>query len=262
MNSYKSQLSQNGFCVIPNIVSPDTIKELRDKYVPALSKDLTLSCHEFLAAEDLSNILYSPLVIEIISNIIGDEFCIYPDFTLRKGMYVPWHTDTPYLSQVQTNSDLETNMLQASIYLQDNTLENGGGLEAIPGSHLYNKIDHQNLRIHQIDCSNSIIIPSTAGSLVLWDSRLIHKSREQNKTTQSEVKLAIQGTISRNEEFAEDFLSFLNKRSNEKHKDPIYDQGTREADYIKSMKKLRFPESFNEYQIKNIHKYGLKLKLL
>ncbi len=153
-------------------------------------------------------------------------------------------------------------MIQASIYLQDNTLTYGGGLEVIPGSHLYHEIDHQNLNIHQIDCSNSILIPSTAGSLVLWDSRLIHKSSEQTKNTILEAKLAIQGTISRNEEFAKYFLGFLNKRSNEKHKDPIYDQGTRETNYLKSIKKLKYPESFNQYQLDNIHKYGLRIKLL
>ncbi|MBP7846955.1 MAG: hypothetical protein KAZ94_02350 [Burkholderiales bacterium] len=94
MNHYQSQLAKNGFCVIPKIITSDIVKKLRDKYLPLLNQKLTLSCLEFITSEDLSNILYSPLVIETIGAIIGNRFCIYPDFTLRKSMYVPWHTDT------------------------------------------------------------------------------------------------------------------------------------------------------------------------
>lgn len=263
MPKYKEQLHTNGFCVIPDIISQDLVQQLRNKYLYQLSNDKRmLTAQDILDNSDLYNVLFSEDVINIISNILGSSYCIYPDFTLRRSVYVAWHVDVPYLSQAEANSDICANMLQVSLYLQDNTPENGGGLDAISGSHHYTDIDPQNLDLSGVDFSKQIQIPSLAGSLTIWDSRLIHKSSVPINDKPTEAKLALQWTISRTGKFANHYLNFLSDRIHAKLKDPIYDKTNREMEHLLSIAKLRYPDSFNDEQIAVIEKHGLQFKLL
>lgn len=265
MQQYQEQLFNDGFCVIPDVISPDIVLKLRTKYLPLFSDDrLTFTAHEILNDHDLSNILFSADIMNIISSIIGVGYCMYPDFTLRSSVYVPWHTDVPYLSQDEANSDLVANMVQVSLYLQDNTFDYGGGLDAILGSHHNSHINPQRLDFSEVGISNSQLIPSISGSLTLWDSRLIHKSSGQNAVNinNSVTKIALQWTVSRNEKFSKQYLQFLSDRIHAKRKDPIYDKTNREIEYLLCMSKLRYPHSFNQDQISLIKNYGIQLKLL
>jgi ectoine hydroxylase-related dioxygenase (phytanoyl-CoA dioxygenase family) len=263
MDQYKLELFRQGYTVVPNIISQDLIKKLRDKYIKLFeSKNIsTLLTTDFLAEADIADLIFSSSVIQTIASIVGKNYCIYPDFTLRQNLYIPWHTDTSYLSIPETDNIEESNMVQMSIYLQDNTYHNGGGLEVIPGSHRHKNINRHDLRTNQIDFTKSVVMPSTAGSLVFWDSRLLHKSREPHLGN-TQPKLAIQWTISKNDLFASKYLQFLNDRINSKHQHISDNQGSRENNYLNSMKQISYPSSFNDYQISNINKYGLKLRLL
>lgn len=264
MQKYKEQLLKNGYCVIPNIITPDTVAQLRHKYLAQLSdQKRMLTAQDVLNNSDLSSILFSPKVINTLSAIIGDGYCLYPDFTLRSSVYVPWHTDVPYLLQAEDISSNVANMLQVSLYLQDNSEETGGGLDAIAGSHHYQDINHQKLDLTNIDLSQKVQIPSLAGSLTLWDSRLIHKSSEPKVHNHfSEAKLALQWTISRNDKLSVHYLKFLLDRMQSKLKDPIYDKTDREQAHLLSMSKLKYPESFSSDQLVVIEQYGIKLQLL
>lgn len=261
MLHYKKQLFEDGFCVIPDIVSKETVITLRKKYLPYFSEHkLTFTVDEILANSDLYNIVFSPKLIEIIISLLGSRYCIYPDFTLRSSVYVPWHTDVPYLSTCDANSNILPNFMQVSLYLQDNTPEQGGGLDAIVGSHRYKNIDYQNFDTNNIDVSTWVQMPSLAGSLTIWDSRLVHRSSLPSSNNNPQTKLALQWTISRDDKFSDKYLNFISNRIQAKYKDPIYDKTNREAEHLFSMLNLRYPESFSDEQILILEKYNIILK--
>lgn len=260
MEIYKNELFQLGYCVVPQVLAQDHIDSLRNIYLRTFADSnlVTLKPSEFLKNEAIADIIFNPQVIKTIETIIGKEFCIYPDFTIRKSLYIPWHTDTAYLSIKDTDDDEHSDMVQMSIYLQNNALESGGGLEIIPGSHRQKNLNRQNLMANEIDFNQAKLMPSMAGDLVFWDSRLIHRSSHAN--INKETKLALQWTISRTEKFSLHYLNYLNDRILAKQKHVSDNVGTRESDYLLGIKEVKFPESFSPHQNQMIINNKIKIK--
>lgn len=263
MKNYQEQLFTNGFCVIDNVIPLSEVTQLRQKYLSQFTTDkLTFTAQEVLERPDLAGILFSPIVIQTISQIIGNYYCMYPDFSFRRGLYIPWHSDVPYLTPQDTAPDHSGHMFQVSLYLQDNTAESGGGLDAMVGSHHCQELDHTNLDLAMLAGYQSQRMPSTAGSLTIWDSRLIHKSSEPTDTNVNpEIKLALQWTVSRDEKFSEQYLQFLQDRIDAKLKNSVYDQNPREMRNLLAMSELRYPDSFSSEQLMIIKNHKLKFKL-
>ena len=261
MRDYKEELLIDGYCVIPNVLSLEEVRYIRNKFLDFFSEEkLTLTTNEVLNNNILSDILFSPKVIETLNSIVGDGYCMYPDFTLRSSVYVPWHTDVPYLSSEEAHNSNQADFIQVSIYLQDNTETGGGGLDIIPGSHTNKNIQYNNFNTKNVDTTKHIKMPSLAGSVALWDSRIVHRSSlsiDNNTIT----KLALQWTISRTDKYSDKYLSFIAIRITAKQKDPVYDKTNREMEHLLSMAKLSCPDSFNAYQRKIINDYDIQLKL-
>lgn len=264
MSVLKKQLLDDGFCIINDVISPEVVSKLRQQYLPHFSANkLTFTTNEILSEPDLYDILFSSEVIENIINLLGRSYFMYPDFTLRSSVYVPWHTDVPYLTNEEAKSSILANFMQVSLYLQDNTIESGGGLDAIAGSHRYTGIDYKNFNADDsLDTSNWVQIPSRAGGLTIWDSRLIHRSSIPSKNNSNETKLALQWTISRDDTLSDKYTGFISNRISAKIRDPIYDKTNREIEHLLSMANLKYPKSFNEKQIAAIEEYNLKIQLL
>ena len=108
MNNFKIFFDKNGYVVIPKVVCVSKIKELRDKYEFILSKynALTITPSQFINELSISEILFSDTVINGIKNVISsNNYNMYPDFTIRQSLYIPWHTDVSYLDE--NNYELE-----------------------------------------------------------------------------------------------------------------------------------------------------------
>lgn len=262
MRKFQSDLIEQGYCVVPNVIAKSQISRLRDLNLNLFDQSglITLKPNDFLKNPEVSDILFSSEIVHAISTVVGEKFCIYPDFTIRKSLYIPWHTDTSYLSSSDTDSHEESDMVQMSIYLQDNDLASGGGLEIIPGSHRYKNLNRKDLLTNEIDFGLAKLMPSMAGDLVFWDSRIIHRSSNQNK--KSKVKLAIQWTISKTERFSAQYIQYLIDRVMSRQKHVSDKIGTREHDYLNGIKEVRFPESFSEQHREKIKFFGLKVKTL
>lgn len=262
MKEYKKQLVNQGYCVVENVIPLSVVAELRQKYLSQFTTDkLTFTAQEVLANKDLSDILFSEKVIGIIGELVGNNYCMYPDFAFRRGLYISWHSDVPYLTPDKTA--LGANVFEVSLYLQDNTLEYGGGLDAIVGSHNCTELDHTNLDLSLLEYDKAQIMPSTAGSLTIWDSRLIHRSSQPHiESANNEIKLALQWTVSVDGTFAANYLQFLQDRIDTKLKSSIYDQDTREIRNVKAMAELSYPTSFSTEQVAVIEKNNIQFKLL
>lgn len=250
--SAKNDLLLKGYCVIDDIIPNNLIHDLRRKHLQYFTNDATLTCEEFLGDSELSRIIFSDGLVTAISEVIGKNFCLYPDFTLRKNLYIPWHNDTPYLTDKERIESAEADMVQASVYLQDNTIDNGGGLDIIEGSHHSRASD-------EINFLSSQMMASKAGSLVLWDSRIWHKSREQTQASSQIPKLAIQWTVSRNTKFSKHFLNYLKDRIMSRKQHVIDINSTREINYLNSILELKYPSSFSKSQLDIIEKNQINL---
>jgi hypothetical protein len=250
--SARNDLLLKGYCIIDDVIPNKLIHDLRKKYLKYFTNDATLTCEEFLSDSELSGIIFSDRLVTAMSEIIGKNFCLYPDFTLRKNLYIPWYNDTPYLMEKERVESITANMVQASVYLQDNTLDNGGGLDVIEGS-------HHNKSKDEINFLSSQMMASKAGSLVLWDSRVWHKSREQTHAALQIPKLAIQWTVSRNARFSNHFLNYLKDRIMSRRQHVIDINSTREINYLNSILKLNYPSSFSKSHLDVIEKNQLNM---
>jgi ectoine hydroxylase-related dioxygenase (phytanoyl-CoA dioxygenase family) len=233
-----------GFVIIPDVLPRKHMITLRKSYKKSLRKHQlqTLTPSQFLQEIDIAQTIFQPVVVDTIRHLTHSHYCMYPDFTIRENLYIPWHTDAAHLPFDVANDGASADFIQCSIYLQNNTHLTGGGLRVIPGSHLWTHVDRANPnKTDQLSGNDGELMHSKAGDLVLWDSRIIHKSVE-NKNPKV-PKLAIQWTISSQEKNALSYINYLQQRK-EKTAAHVSDTGERENAFINDIEHISYPTSF------------------
>ncbi len=177
----QAEFHRRGAVLVPGVFSPAEVDALRNriheefreldrraegKFVRALSATMVLRIPEVLRA------ILHPRIIRTLQTILEQNFGIIPDFNLHRNMFdftdtrrslthlfgligSGWHHDagdehaSPYLF------DPAYRMVKCGIYLQDNTIEWGGGVEIAPTGHIVPlrtgncKIDYAAMRIRQ-----------------------------------------------------------------------------------------------------------------
>lgn len=259
---YKNFFNENGFVVIPDVITSEKIADLRQAYKEALEKYqlVTLTPTQFLEEIDIAKVIFESKVVEATREIVGPDYHMYPDFTIRENLYIPWHTDVSYLPADVANDGGTANFVQCSIYLQDNNQETGGGLEVLSGSHLSRGIDRRNpTNTEGLSFENPELTRSTAGALVFWDSRIVHRSIK-NKVPENS-KLAIQWTVSANDNYSELYLDYLRQRA-EKTRAHVSDQGKREEAFVNDIANIQFPGSFSSDLLGLISQQNLRFQLM
>ncbi len=147
-----------------------------------------------LCRPEFLNIMFSPRVVNIIKDLIGEEV-IYPGLSLSRTNDIPkpfgsrfFHTDTV---DDDNNFDIDYPIINTGIYLQD-YINYSGTLKIIPGSHLRpcltSKTIKQAIRniLEQILKGNlkgvwsvfnfhrSVNIKSVPGDMIIWYVRTHH----------------------------------------------------------------------------------------
>lgn len=236
MNQYRKTFEEKGFVVIPGVIAKEKISQLRESYTKVLNEQelLTISPIEFLKHDVIAGAPFAKEVVEAINQTLGAEgFNIYPDFTVRQSLYIPWHTDTSFLSDAEAHASKQADFVQCSIYLQDNNWDTGGGLEVISGSHLDKNVNRKRPQDSEsFSCEQGgELAASKAGDLVLWDSRVVHRSILNKEPDQP--KLAVQWTISKTHCYSQNFIGYIQARlanstrhvSDQKGRENVYLQG-------------------------------------
>lgn len=209
----KEQYYRDGFLLLPNVLTLDEVAWLRAFFRPKFdSPHLLADTHHWLLDifgryPEVRWLCFHEPTLKIVRSLFGEDIVLLADSTIHFNYFGGWHKDTGSFDLAGHTFFREPNyeMWGLAYYLQDNTPEYGGGLDVEPGSHrevedliirppakkqrpLWKRIWHQIHRSARRKYwqtwvkydktgyvpKNLYTIPSLAGDLVVFDSRVNH----------------------------------------------------------------------------------------
>lgn len=241
--------SRHGYLLAPGVLTPGEVEELRyvcGEVYHATGQAEAFTSH-FLTEQRLASIPFREGIIELLSHIVGPGYTVYPNFTMRTKLYVPWHVDNGFIRADHTVS--RADFVQCAIYLQENSEVYGGGLDVVPGSHRLPATTDRDELIKRT--RDETIVASGPGDLVLWDSRLLHRSTPPLLTT-FQTKFGIHWTVSRRDAQAKPYLKHLASRARrELNGRPVT------VPRFEDMQAIRFPDDYPPSVIESVRAHGL-----
>ncbi|TAG55010.1 MAG: hypothetical protein EAZ27_07855 [Cytophagales bacterium] len=235
---------ENGFLVIPNMLTQDEVLFLRNYFLEGFEKELWKK-NPLSATDNIKDlyrefpqiipIVFKPKYIEILKELLGNDLYCLPESVVHKNRFFDWHKDTTTMSYM-TKTDFSTHkavLLQCGYYLQNNTPE-GGGITILPKTNIekdrfvnmhFGNIFHRTyykiLKILKISPFDNIEkskkpydIPSKAGDLLVFNNKIDHRAtflRTPNgkpKPTK-EIKLAIFNTFGNDKNYTFQYYKSL-----------------------------------------------------
>lgn len=241
--------SRHGYLVAPDLLTPEQVEELRyvcGEMYHATGQPESFSSH-FLAEQRLARIPFQKGVVELLSRIVGPGYTVYPNFTMRTKLYVPWHVDNGFIRADHTVS--QADFVQCAIYLQKNSEVYGGGLDVVPGSHRLPATTDPEELVER--ARGELVVASGPGDLVLWDSRLLHRSTPPLLTT-FETKFGIHWTVSRRDAQAKPYLNHLASRARRELNGRAVT-----VPRFEDMQTIRFPGDYPREVVESVREHGL-----
>ena len=226
------QFRKNGYLRIPDVLTPDQVRWLRDYFQAKLSlpeeQRLPGDLDDFLfdiyvRYPEISWLLFHEPTIKILKSLLGDDFVVMRESVVQLNRFGGWHKDTTSQEKAgrRFHWDDDFLMIEAAYYLQHNSEEYGGGLDVEPGSHLkpdpfigngsrLEKLRQMTRRLTR----RGVSIPSAAGDLVLFHFRINHRATQarQPEAARKIGKLAIFSACSKNNNHVLDYYDFLRTR--------------------------------------------------
>ncbi|AFY35680.1 phytanoyl-CoA dioxygenase family protein [Calothrix sp. PCC 7507] len=228
-NSQIEQFHKDGFLLVPSVLEKEQVVELRNSLINLFNSKITFEGDTDHLRNDICNryqefrwlVIHQPIV-SALKSLLGNDFVYLPEIGAHKSFYSTWHKDTTSQEAAGLQFQWQPNylMIEAAIYLQDND-EYGGGLDVIPGSHLYPDLS-TNSAAH--DFWSKITPPpyihsvqSKAGDLILFDFRINHQASLPTKCSvnlipDSKQKLAIFIACSANNKYVVSYKKFIYSR--------------------------------------------------
>lgn len=190
-----SSFKKNGFMIIKKVVSKDKISDLREKLLGDVRRGFKghKGIDYVLSVPELYTYQFNQALTRALNAIFESEVYYINDLDLQintadnRGKSGGWHIDA--------NSELarfvdylfhrKYKICKVGLYLQDNSLEFGGGIDVEVGGHKSFRDTHNrylNLAAYVLDRGllsrfrQRIRVPIQAGDCVIFDSRLPHAS--------------------------------------------------------------------------------------
>ncbi|MCC8375882.1 MULTISPECIES: phytanoyl-CoA dioxygenase family protein [Photorhabdus] len=258
--NFKEKMQEMGYVVIPEAIEKEEIEIIRNFYKETsnINNLSTLLPTDILKNTEVFHAILNDKSVTVIKEIFGKSFSLFPNFTIRESVYIPWHNDAYFLSDEVINLYAPLQFMQCAIYLQDNDPEYGGGITLIPFSHRLNQTTVK--KMLNTPQAYEKVIMSKAGDLILWDNRITHRSTYPDKAPDN-TKLALQWTVSASKQHNELYLQYLRDRA--QHSMHVSDYLPKSPKpYFADMPNVRYPDSFHQDSLKimktqNIHFIGL-----
>lgn len=212
------KLQKYGYVVVKQVLSPaivEVVKKDARKILDASGGD-TMCPSDFLRSHALTSALFSVQMRQVINKLFGtqQQLFLYPNFTIRNHLYINWHTDDFFLdAPLEKSTDLPLFYL-FNVYLQDNSLEVGGGLDVQAGTqHL--TLQERSLLSEAEGPNPEHFIASQAGDLIIFDYRVVHRGTMPTMVGRPD-RMALQWTLSTSDVVAPVYLAYLRQRSSQK----------------------------------------------
>lgn len=195
IENYINEIHTNGFTILKSVIDHSKVNEIKSKIVelntkvkkpdikhsPRLNKGSKILYNPEMKSRLFSKTIFSISDLKLIlMHFLNDKW--YKQIPPNKPNYIlramiarsslneklPMHIDSFIPSKGKYSF-----VMQSALILDDQN-ENNGCTIVVPGSHLYDEYATQE------SLANAIPIISSAGDLVIWDSRLWHGAIENN----------------------------------------------------------------------------------
>jgi len=231
---------REGYVIVKNVFTKDEVETLRnffrDKFESEFWKISPFNSSNnindlYNHFPELIDLVFKPAYIHAVKSILGQKLVCIPECCVHYNRYFDWHRDTTKMESFGTANGwkAEDLLIQSCIYLQDNKPE-GGGLTLVPKSHsrkdrfvkmhhgnIWDRVQHKVLKMmnrspfQQIERhENPVDVPSQAGDLLLFNSRLDHRAtflrgKNAKPIVPKLEKFAVFNTFSNRKALAEEF---------------------------------------------------------
>ncbi|MCF8424759.1 MAG: phytanoyl-CoA dioxygenase family protein [Bacteroidia bacterium] len=249
-----NSFTENGYVLIPNVLSEKEVVFLRTRILEIFSTDewkkSPFNTQRVLSDvynyfPEFMDITLTEKTINIIKSLLQTTPVLMPETAIHYKFYTGWHKDTSVQEKEGNKFHLkdEALMLQCGFYLQDND-DLGGGLTVMQGSHKTNDnlINPESFRLSLKDRlklkigtykeydneklnpnAHSVIdVKSKAGDLIIFNFRLNHRATRPKHVKLESIpveksKIGFFNAFSIDNETANEYLKFIKAR-----KEPFY----------------------------------------
>lgn len=212
----KDQYFRDGYLLVRDVLTAEQVRWLRAFFRPKFdSPARPPDTHHWLLDifgryPEVRWLSFHEPTLAVLRSLFGEDIVLLPESTAHFNYFGDWHKDTGSYDRAGRLFFKEKDYLmwEVAYYLQDNTVDYGGGLDVEPGSHrepedlfvhpppfrkrsLPERIWHQlNRRArrdywqayyryeyapsYEPDPSKVVSVPSLAGDMVIFDSKLNH----------------------------------------------------------------------------------------
>lgn len=200
--NYKKVFYQKGYIHLNKVFNKDEIDLLRNEieYYLINSKNKTnnhIYTNDFLKNPKLYSVCFKKKIIDVMKNIFGPIIYWAGDFHIQYNLFPSnskdgWHYDAQSEAKKINLKKKNFTFAKIGIYLQDNTLKFGGGIDIVKYSHRLfpiNKISFSEKHIKKL--MGSLLkkkLDILSGDVVIFDSKLLHKG-SYPEHSKSEIKL-------------------------------------------------------------------------
>jgi ectoine hydroxylase-related dioxygenase (phytanoyl-CoA dioxygenase family) len=266
----------NGFMYFKNVISAEEVSALRNHLLEFFKKHQKnhMFTREFLSIEEVSKVPFLQSVHEKVSAVIG-SYQVIPFYSLTYNLHSPvWHRDSQsLLNSTQFIYNQGFQVSKCGIYLQDDTLMWGGGLEIIPKSHKpgflgykfpisFSKRRETKTSVIQLMAQkfqNNFIqkkvrLRVKAGDLLIFHGNLLHRASQPQKPLNQKyqidevpddtAKFMYQWEVSPDNEYLSRYIEHQKAR--------VANKNIGYNEFINQGIECRYPESYHPSLIKKI----------
>ncbi len=161
---------------------------------------------------------FTDRLFSAVTRLAGGGLVLLPEHSAHRNAFGVWHKDTDMFerSGLMQHWAAHYEVFQCAVYLQDNSAATGGGLSVVPGSHRVPRPRSTLVDAAQRDswfaAQTAQVLDSTAGDLVIFDTRLDHRATPRTEQATYGDKLALFFVAARNNAYAALYSQFIHRR--------------------------------------------------
>ncbi len=181
MEQYRKQLKDDGYVVIPNLMSSEEVQHYRRvviDYFGNPGNHFTYSnggkglANSFAYIPELCSLLADKKIKQTLQDIVGTPLFYLHHSDIHYNRLSSWHKDTDgYIERPwdKRSGEESFSLYKIAFYLQDH-IENNHGLTVRKGSHLSSELNH----------GEEVNLQCKVGDAVFFDQRISHVGQQFN----------------------------------------------------------------------------------
>ena len=226
-NQLSKEFRKNGFIHLKNVIDTEDISLIQSIIKKNGNGAHVKDIEFFLSNEDLYRHQYNELIAKALTKIYGADYKIVNTVNIQVEQYYNdrpdkgWHIDAGHEFLARYLFKPEYGFCKVGIYTEANSIEFGGGIDVEIGGHKsFRCLGNGNIgyaasllyywfdRIFISFLRKKTILATEPGDVVIFDSRLPHRSTPRQKTRKNKMnpKISIYWEIAKDESNARIFM--------------------------------------------------------